>query len=72
MGIAGANGHVVKAACVLHPTGLKLKRVGGAAVRFPPVPLAEPSPPQHPQISVKLKAENVDIAYPPVFQSGGK
>ena len=24
------------------------------------------------QVNVKLKAENVDIAYPPIFQSGGK
>ncbi len=24
------------------------------------------------KINVKLKKENVDIAYPPIFQSGGK
>jgi nucleosome binding factor SPN SPT16 subunit len=25
-----------------------------------------------PKIDIKLKPENVDIAYPPLFQSGGK
>lgn len=39
---------------------------------FHPVEMTEEVITDPPKIGVKLKQENVDIAYPPLFQSGGK